>query len=202
MSIFRRQFTEALPLFDFFDCGSGKERADYKIKDNFQLYLSNPSCQHIFLATCTDNGFARMLEPYRYHEVKNKITLVSQGYMLREIEVLGFETIEWPDIFSRRLAPPEIRAKTARRQEEAARDAAHNMSLGMDGSRIRWVSDFVMDIVEDALEGSLILRSTRSLPRYSANVGLRSLQCRAARAELEVLIDDDFEDAEDDTSVD
>lgn len=32
VTIFRRQFTEALPLYDFLDSGQGKERADIKIK--------------------------------------------------------------------------------------------------------------------------------------------------------------------------
>lgn len=29
---FARQFTEKMPLFDFFDAGTGKERADDKIR--------------------------------------------------------------------------------------------------------------------------------------------------------------------------
>lgn len=146
MSIFMRQFTEAEPLFDFFDSGQGKERADFKIKETFQLFLSNPHCQHIFLATCTDNGFARMLEPYQYHAARNKITLVSPGLVCREIDSLGFNTTEWPNVFSRKQQQPEIVAIEAKKSKEVAIETAHNKRLGFVGTQVPWITASIKDI--------------------------------------------------------
>jgi len=109
---FALQFTEKIPLFDFFDAGRGKERADDKIRENFHLYLSTPNCHAIFVAACLDNGFARMLEQYSDHpKARQKIVLVSPGYVAIEIQRLGFNEVQWPQVFSIRTPPPEQAAK-------------------------------------------------------------------------------------------
>ena len=77
---FMIQFSETHPLFDFLDCGSGRERADSKIKQNFELFIDNPYCRAMFLAVCYDGGFVRMLEPYQYSEdAMTKIVLIKAG---------------------------------------------------------------------------------------------------------------------------
>lgn len=148
MNTFRRQFTEADPLFDFFDCGTGKERADVKIKENFHLFLSNPYCEHLFLATCTDNGFARMLEPYRYNDVRDKITMVRAGYVCREIANLNLSSVAWPDVFADRAPPQSDAAAQLRRAQIAGLEDAHNKRLGLDGSRNDWIAASVKDSIE------------------------------------------------------
>lgn len=77
---FMIQFSETHPLFDFLDCGSGRERADNKIKQNFELFIDNPYCRAMFLAVCYDAGFVRMLEPYQYSDdAMTKVVLIKAG---------------------------------------------------------------------------------------------------------------------------
>jgi hypothetical protein len=77
---FMIQFSETHPLFDFLDCGSGRERADSKIKQNFELFIDNPYCRAMFLAVCYDGGFVRMLEPYQYSDdAVAKVVLIKAG---------------------------------------------------------------------------------------------------------------------------
>jgi hypothetical protein len=77
---FMIQFSETHPLFDFLDCGSGRERADSKIKQNFELFIDNPYCRAMFLAVCYDGGFVRMLEPYQYSDdAVTKVVLIKAG---------------------------------------------------------------------------------------------------------------------------
>jgi hypothetical protein len=77
---FMVQFSETHPLFDFLDCGSGRERADSKIKQNFELFIDNPYCRAMFLAVCYDGGFVRMLEPYQYSDdAMTKVVLIKAG---------------------------------------------------------------------------------------------------------------------------
>ncbi|EXJ69137.1 uncharacterized protein A1O5_08072 [Cladophialophora psammophila CBS 110553] len=109
---FAVQFTEKIPLFDFFDAGRGKERADDKIRENFHLYLSTPNCHAIFVAACLDNGFARMLEQYSDHPVaRQKIVLVSPGYVAFEIQKLALKVVEWPSVFAARTMPANAAAR-------------------------------------------------------------------------------------------
>ena len=86
---FMIQFSETHPLFDFLDCGSGRERADSKIKQNFELFIDNPYCRAMFLAVCYDGGFVRMLEPYQYaDDAVTKVVLIKAGQV-----ALGFTSV-------------------------------------------------------------------------------------------------------------
>lgn len=117
LSEFARAFTESGPLFDYFDCGRGKERADSKMQgisrrlanefiltimaETVHLFVSNPYCHAIFFAGASDNGFARLLEQYAYNEsAKKKIILIHPGHVAREIAELGFTAVEWPKVFA------------------------------------------------------------------------------------------------------
>ncbi|KAL2417858.1 hypothetical protein ABEF95_002185 [Exophiala dermatitidis] len=109
---FAVQFTEKIPLFDYFDAGRGKERADDKIRENFHLYLSTPNCHAIFLAACLDNGFARMLEQYSNDPLAyQKIVLVTPGYMALEVQKLGFKQVMWSNVFATKAMPKEMVAR-------------------------------------------------------------------------------------------
>ena len=98
---FMIQFSETHPLFDFLDCGSGKERADTKIRQNFELFIDNPYCRAVFLAVCYDGGFVRMLEPYQHSEdALNKIVLVKAGQVAPAfLSVPRFQFTEFPSVF-------------------------------------------------------------------------------------------------------
>ncbi|KIX93551.1 uncharacterized protein Z520_10729 [Fonsecaea multimorphosa CBS 102226] len=122
---FAVQFTEKVPLFDFFDAGRGKERADDKIRENFHLFLSTPNCRAIFVAACLDNGFARMLEQYSDHPVaRQKIVLVSPGYVAIEIQKLGLKTVEWPSVFAVQTMPANAVAKHKKEMQKLQKQRA------------------------------------------------------------------------------
>ncbi|PNS20098.1 hypothetical protein CAC42_5548 [Sphaceloma murrayae] len=54
-----------LKLFQFIDVGFGKERADYKLRDWFRLFVNNVQCKQLILGgICHDNGYLPMLDPY------------------------------------------------------------------------------------------------------------------------------------------
>lgn len=200
MNIFMRQFTEAEPLFDFFDSGQGKERADFKIKETFQLFLSNPHCQHIFLATCTDNGFARMLEPYQYHAARNKITLVSPGFVCREIDVLGFNTTEWTNVFSRRQQQPEISANEARKAQQMAIETAHNKRLGFVGTQVPWITASIKDMYPEC--GLWTTQVNRMIFQNGRSVGVkRPLRISSSTVGHITPIDDSSEEDDEDEFV-
>lgn len=83
--------------------------------ENFHLYLSTPNCHAVFVAACTDNGFARMLEQYTHHpEAYQKIILVSPGFMGLEIQKLNFKHTSWPSVFESKTMPPEAVLKQER----------------------------------------------------------------------------------------
>lgn len=136
-----------MPLFDFFDVGTGKERADQKLRANFDLFLSNPQCQHIFLAVCTDNGFARMLEPHRYTPAMERITLVSPGYVCREIEELALPTVEWKSVFKAKKRPFEDAEKETQLKAKLQKEIEYNAKMGFAGTVDERVAAYVKDIV-------------------------------------------------------
>ena len=98
---FMIQFSETHPLFDFLDCGSGKERADTKLKQNFELFIDNPYCRGMFLAVCYDGGFVRMLEPYQHlQDALDKIVLIKAGQVAPGfLSVPLFRFMQFPSIF-------------------------------------------------------------------------------------------------------
>ena len=87
---FARGFTMARALFDFVDCGSGKERADSKIRASFNLNLSTIQCRHIILGCSHDNGYARMLEELQ-HDDYEKITLLEGVPFTKELAVVSHQ---------------------------------------------------------------------------------------------------------------
>ncbi|KAK4947997.1 hypothetical protein LTR10_013050 [Elasticomyces elasticus] len=70
-------FTQSRSLFQFIDCGHGKERVDAKLRDTFRFYAYNAQCQRIFLACSHDNGYIAELDKYRHDMiVMPKVMLV------------------------------------------------------------------------------------------------------------------------------
>ncbi|KEF58787.1 uncharacterized protein A1O9_03630 [Exophiala aquamarina CBS 119918] len=135
LTTFATQFTEKLPLFDFFDAGRGKERVDDKIREHFHLFLSQPNCYAVFLAVCFDNGFARMLERYVDHpSIREKIILVSSGYKALEIGELPLNTVIWPGVFATARPSKQLAAILERKIRERRKQRSLS-KLSLDRSR-------------------------------------------------------------------
>jgi len=81
----------------------------------------------MFLAVCTDNSFARMLNVY-YHDpvARQKVVLVSPGYLAKEIALLPYVVVEWPTVFAAQKMP-KVQVESERRlrqylEREKAKD--------------------------------------------------------------------------------
>lgn len=121
---FRRQFVETFFLFDYIDAGQGKERVDYKIRENFNMCVTDPRCRHIFLAVCKDNSFARMLEGYQHDATRQKLTLVAPGYVQWELWDMHFRTTVWANVFRTQQMPKDSLEKRRRQVLQSGREAS------------------------------------------------------------------------------
>ncbi|WPH03845.1 Hypothetical protein R9X50_00672800 [Acrodontium crateriforme] len=108
-------------LCDFVCVGSGKDRADEKIRGVFELFLANPTCMHIAFAACHDNGYSRVLEKIDDDAVKKKITLIESFYTGKEFEKLGIRKAKVKGIFRSTLlqSPQKQTAALARKSQNA-----------------------------------------------------------------------------------
>lgn len=110
---------------DFVDAGDGKECSDVKIRGTsnlpsdprgkkrtrkisnadsiriaqFEQDIIDVHCLHILFCASADNGYARVLGPYR--NTKDQITLVEGPPFAREIKELtsSFSTTSFPEVF-------------------------------------------------------------------------------------------------------
>ncbi|KAJ9608835.1 hypothetical protein H2200_006606 [Cladophialophora chaetospira] len=73
---FFQTFNQSRSLFQFIDCGMGKERVDVKLRDTLHFYSYNAQCQRILVACSHDSGYIAQLERYTYEQVAAKIVLV------------------------------------------------------------------------------------------------------------------------------
>ncbi|KIX02225.1 uncharacterized protein Z518_08164 [Rhinocladiella mackenziei CBS 650.93] len=184
---FAVQFTEKTPLFDFFDVGRGKERADDKIRENFHLYLSTPNCHAIFVAACLDNGFARMLEQYNDHPVAwAKIVLVSPGFLALEIQKLKFRQVLWPSVFSVRTVPKDIAIRTEKglHKEQSLVRRGHSTSMLENIG----ISRLLLDLIPR-------WNINDAMIRYSRGIGVRLKQLDVVAEDLSRAIDEEANEA-------
>ncbi|OAP59851.1 hypothetical protein AYL99_04853 [Fonsecaea erecta] len=185
---FAVQFTEKIPLFDFFDAGRGKERADDKIRENFHLYLSTPNCHAIFVAACLDNGFARMLEQYSDHPLaRQKIVLVSPGYVAIEIQRLEFKVVEWPSVFAVRTIPPDAVAKHKKEMQRARTQRSVSTPAMTSGDALSRLVPQLLDLVP-------AWDPNRAMSKVSNGVGFRVQQAAAGvieRLDLAQMVETD-----------
>lgn len=94
LQAFARSFSLAQPLFSFVDVGSGKERADHKIRETLRLYLPNAQCKHVFFGPCHDNGYLPVLEPLRRDAaVASRITLLETSPAEPGFKELGLKRL-------------------------------------------------------------------------------------------------------------
>ncbi|KAF1982431.1 hypothetical protein K402DRAFT_414940 [Aulographum hederae CBS 113979] len=87
---FFRGFTQ-FKQFEFIDVGSGKDRADTKIADVFDLFISDVRCRHIFLGCSHDNGYARLLENLTHEKnCASRVFMLGGVPFEKELEALPF----------------------------------------------------------------------------------------------------------------
>ncbi|KAL4883362.1 hypothetical protein BJY04DRAFT_184509 [Aspergillus karnatakaensis] len=117
---FATGFSQAFDASDFVLVGSGKDRADEKIKGTFQQFITNPTCRHIIFGACHDNGYVRLLERHQNTAVADRVTLLPAFETGKEFSGLGFrsmrrlETIfRGEPVLTRYSPPPAHRALNA-----------------------------------------------------------------------------------------
>ncbi|KAL4782585.1 hypothetical protein BJX76DRAFT_332340 [Aspergillus varians] len=111
---FSKGFSQALDTSDFVLVGSGKDRADEKIRGIFQQFIINPTCRHVIFGACHDNGYVRVLEKYQDSDVADRVTLLLPFEPGKEFALLaGFhhnlrmETIFRNEPVTNRTSPPQ-----------------------------------------------------------------------------------------------
>ncbi|KXT08868.1 hypothetical protein AC579_6757 [Pseudocercospora musae] len=104
LAAFARAFGLAQPLFSFVDVGSGKERADHKIRETFRLYMRISQCKHVFFAPCSDNGYLPLLESYKRTSA-SRLTLIEARPAESGFIELGLQRITMPSVFRNENLP-------------------------------------------------------------------------------------------------
>jgi hypothetical protein len=124
LSRFTCGFSQADDMFDFVLVGKGKDRADHKVMGwfcrarlfpqslilvilaAFRPFVKSPSCQHVLLACCHDNGYVRMLEKYVHNPVVvEKVTMVKPFQSGSEFAGLPFRSVTMASVFRSRPLP-------------------------------------------------------------------------------------------------
>ncbi|PVF95523.1 hypothetical protein CPB86DRAFT_572930 [Serendipita vermifera] len=106
-SLFLKGFTQAHPLFNVVDVGSGKEHADHKIREHLDLYIRNPQVLKIFFGGAHDNGYMGNLAAAQTTGQTNKLVILkSYSYIAREIQSLNLPILEIPGLFLPNKLPP------------------------------------------------------------------------------------------------
>ena len=100
LQAFGRAFGLAQPLFSFIDCGTGKERADHKIRETLRLFLPMAQCKHVFFGPCHDNGYLPVLEQYKGDKaLASRLTLIETRPAEHGFMDLGFKLMRLEKLF-------------------------------------------------------------------------------------------------------
>ncbi|THY37761.1 hypothetical protein D6C99_09471 [Aureobasidium pullulans] len=100
MAPFARAFSLNKSLFSFIDVGSGKERADHKVRETLRLFLPNMQCKHVIFGGCHDNGYLPTLDPYkRDQNTAPRISLLETLPIQPGFTQLGFKVVQFPTVF-------------------------------------------------------------------------------------------------------
>ncbi|KAI4737518.1 hypothetical protein E4T50_11985 [Aureobasidium sp. EXF-12298] len=100
MAPFARAFSLNKSLFSFIDVGSGKERADHKVRETLRLFLPNMQCKHVIFGGCHDNGYLPTLDPYkRDQNMAPRISLLETLPIQPGFKQLGFKVVQFPTVF-------------------------------------------------------------------------------------------------------
>ncbi|KAE8154530.1 hypothetical protein BDV25DRAFT_147430 [Aspergillus avenaceus] len=104
MEAFIQGFNMENGFCDFVDAGTGKECSDVKLRALFEQDIIDVHCQRILFCASADNGYARVLGPYRESD---RISLVEGPPFAREMKELSsnFATAVFPDVFRSNKIP-------------------------------------------------------------------------------------------------
>lgn len=137
-----------------------------------------------------------MLEPYQYHAARNKITLVSPGFLCREMDALDFNTTEWPNVFARQQQQPEVSAIEAKKSKEMANETAHNKRMGFVGTQVPWITASIKDLFPEC--GLWTTQVNRMIFQNGRNIGVkRPLRVLSSSTVGHIIPIDDSTDEED-----
>ena len=96
----------------------------------FERSLKDPTCQHVVLGVCHDNGYVRLLEQISDLVDRQKVTLLKSFETGHEFATLSFGEIELPELFRRQT----IRGNTGPRVHRGSQSSsaeAHNLLLAI-----------------------------------------------------------------------
>ncbi|KAH7161843.1 hypothetical protein EDB81DRAFT_925604 [Dactylonectria macrodidyma] len=97
---FAKDFSQAYEMADFVLVGSGKDRVDKKVQGVFKQFVKNPTCRHIVMGACHDNGYVRLLEDYVDDKgVIDRVTLLRSFQVGREVDELGLKSMTMNSVF-------------------------------------------------------------------------------------------------------
>ena len=121
---FLGSFNQSQQLFQFIDCGTGKEIVDVKLKgslnlpcllmpnvltntDAYKFFIYNNQCDAVFLACCHDNGYVAELKRYNYdQDAVSKTVLVKGPQPAKGFTDLLFRRTAFNNIFEPELITP------------------------------------------------------------------------------------------------
>lgn len=142
---FTAGFVRHQNLFDFEDIGSGRERADHKVKgglpielkaarslfdpeitlEKLRLFLNIRQCKHIIFGGCHDRDYIPCLKSYG--KKISHLSLLEADRVVHGFEALDFPRCKFPSIF-RSNQLPLYRPRTSQPMEKLATMRNHNES--------------------------------------------------------------------------
>ncbi|OAA67271.1 Zinc finger, CCCH-type [Niveomyces insectorum RCEF 264] len=72
-------FSQSRGSFDFVDVGSGKERADSKIRESAKWHLKQVNCKLVVLGISHDAGYAPFLDEITHNEATRQRVVIAEG---------------------------------------------------------------------------------------------------------------------------
>ncbi|KXL41833.1 hypothetical protein M433DRAFT_146227 [Acidomyces richmondensis BFW] len=97
---FTRGFTNGKTLFDVVDVGYGKDRANCKLTELFELHLHDYHCRQILFGCSSDKCYTRLLRKYANdEEVLSRVTLIGGIPFEKELVALPFRKRKFTGIF-------------------------------------------------------------------------------------------------------
>ncbi|KAK8022579.1 hypothetical protein PG993_013346 [Apiospora rasikravindrae] len=131
---FASGFNNRQALFDFVDVGSGKERADSKIRENISFFVDSFQCKHLMLACGHDTGYAPFLGQFvADKQIADRITLIKgRSQLPTDIRRLELKRTQFNDVF-KGLTPivtaPHVAETVWGRTTAALKPAAHSSEV-------------------------------------------------------------------------
>ncbi|KAI5202680.1 hypothetical protein E4T38_05446 [Aureobasidium subglaciale] len=163
MAPFARAFSLNKSLFSFIDVGSGKERADHKVRETLRLFLPNMQCKHVIFGGCHDNGYLPTLDPYkRDQNTAPRISLLETLPIQPGFTQLGFKVVQFPTVFRSEPLPDKsaipaffspVVQNTAATQSTSALSSRSN-SFATGGASVNTAPTPVQAVTSNAVQAA------------------------------------------------